>query len=236
MNYPKGKLPVIAVDGPSGSGKSTVAKKVAKELGILYIDSGAMYRAVAWATQRLGLDWSQNDLSVQDSFALDSFLQQNQLQYQPQPNVLVSFEGQDLTHEIRSHVISEKASLVSKHKIVRDFLTSWQRKIVASQPAILDGRDIGTVVFPQAVLKYFLTASVDERAQRRYVELIGRGEQVERQILIQDIKQRDQRDQERTLAPLIQAADAILIDTTSKTIEDVVRLIVGNWHDCFKES
>jgi cytidylate kinase len=225
------KDPVIALDGPSGSGKSTVAKEVAHKLALTYIDTGAMYRAVAFALQHLGIDFTTSELSPEDRRVVADFFHNHRFAYDVAPGVLIELDNLNLTDRIREHHISHLASQVSKHAVVRDFLAQWQREIVKNKPAILDGRDIGTVIFPNAILKCFLTASPEERAQRRFEELKQRTENVpDYETVLKDIKERDQQDMTRAIAPLKQAPDAILIDTTGKNIHQIVEQIVHEWH------
>ncbi len=223
--------PVIALDGPSGSGKSTVAKKVAKELKLTYIDTGAMFRSVAFALQHLGINFQQPVLSSEEQKKINQFFHDHKFTYDVAPGVLVELDNLNLTDRIREHHVSKLASHVSKHEVVREFLKNWQRSIVKDRPAILDGRDIGTVIFPHAVLKCFLTASPEERAQRRLEELKNRGEEnFDFDTILKDIKERDEQDMNRAIAPLKQAHDAQLIDTTGKDIDQIVAIIVNEWN------
>ncbi len=221
---------VIALDGPSGSGKSTVAKLVAEKLHLVYIDTGAMFRAVAYALQHTGLDFTQPKLTEAEEKIVQSFFHDHRFQFAPSKGVLVQLDNLNLTDVIREHHVSRLASQISKHKVIRDFLAHWQRSIVQNRAAILDGRDIGTVIFPQAALKIFLTASPEERAQRRFEELQGRG-QHEHSLndILKDIKDRDHEDMTRDIAPLKKASDSIEIDTTGKTIQDIVETIIQLW-------
>ena len=223
--------PVIALDGPSGSGKSTVAKKVAKQLQLTYIDTGAMFRSVAFALQHLGINFQQSVLSLSEQNIISKFFQDHKFTYDLAPGVLVELDNLNLTDRIREHHVSKLASHVSKHEVVREFLKNWQRSIVKDKPAVLDGRDIGTVIFPNAILKCFLTASPAERAHRRLEELKNRGEEnFDFDTILNDIKERDEQDMTRTIAPLKQAPDARLIDTTGKDIDQIVSIIVNEWN------
>ncbi len=223
--------PVIALDGPSGSGKSTVAKKVAKELKLTYIDTGAMFRSVAFALQHLGINFQQPKLTIEEQNKINLFFHDHKFTYDVAPGVLVELDNLNLTDRIREHHVSRLASHVSKHEVVREFLKNWQRSIVNDRQAILDGRDIGTVIFPNAILKCFLTASPEERAQRRLEELKIRGEEnFDFETILKDIKERDEQDMTRTIAPLKQASDALLIDTTGKDIDQIVSIIVNAWN------
>jgi cytidylate kinase len=224
------KDPVITLDGPSGSGKSTVAKEVARQLGLTYIDTGAMFRAVAYALQHLGIDFTAATLSTDDEERIQKFFRDHRFSYDVRPGVLVELDNLNLTDRIREHAVSRLASQVSKFGVVRTFLTEWQRAVVRDKPAILDGRDIGTVIFPQARVKFFLTASPQERAQRRLEELQARGEdQLDYQTVLNDIMERDYQDMNRAIAPLKKADDAIELDTTGKDIPAIVATIVNRW-------
>jgi len=223
---------VIALDGPSGSGKSTVAKLVAQELNLIYIDTGAMFRAVAYALQHTGIEFTKNKLDPADEQKIQDFFHHHRFQFAPQPGVLVQLDNLNLTDVIREHHVSRLASQISKHKVIRDFLAHWQRSIVEDRPAILDGRDIGTVIFPNAVVKVFLTASAEERALRRFEELKARG-QTEHDFdsILKDIKERDHEDMTREIAPLKRAADGLELDSTGKTIPEMVKFIVNLWNE-----
>jgi cytidylate kinase len=183
---------VIALDGPSGSGKSTVAKLVAEKLHLVYIDTGAMFRAVAYALQHTGINFSKPKLEESEVKLIEKFFHDHRFQFSPAKGVLVQLDNLNLTDVIREHHVSKLASQISKHKVIRDFLAHWQRSIVQNRAAILDGRDIGTVIFPEAALKIFLTASPDERAKRRFEELQARG-QLDHgyEEILNDIKERD---------------------------------------------
>lgn len=221
---------VIALDGPSGSGKSTVAKLVADKLHLVYIDTGAMFRAVAYALQHTGIDFTKHKLDEKENLLIETFFHDHRFQFSPSKGVLVQLDNLNLTDVIREHHVSKLASQISKHKIIRDFLANWQRSIVQNRAAILDGRDIGTVIFPKAALKIFLTASPEERAQRRFEELKTRG-QLEHgfEDILNDIKERDHEDMTREIAPLKKASDSIELDTTGKSIQEIVDAIVSQW-------
>ena len=222
--------PVIAIDGPSGSGKSTVAKLIAERLNLVYIDTGSMFRAMGYGLSTLSLDLSKSILNPDDEKKVAQFLSQHQFLYAPKKDVLISLDGEDLTHKIRDHHVSRLASQISRYKIIRDFLCKWQREIVKNQPAILDGRDIGTIVFPNAKLKIFLTASAEERAQRRFNELKERGQtEINFDQILNDIKARDFEDTQREIAPLKKAHDALEINTTLMSIDDIVQSICQEW-------
>ena len=222
---------VIALDGPSGSGKSTVAKLIAQKLGLIYIDTGAMFRSAAYALQHTGIDFTKPQLAPAEDQQIEKFFHDHRFQYAPEPGVLILLDNLNLTDVIREHHVSRLASQVSKHKVIRDFLKNWQREIVRDRPAILDGRDIGTVIFPDALLKIFLTASAEERATRRFEELKERGQlDVEYAMILADIKERDYEDMNRTIAPLKKADDGIELDSTGKTIPQMVDEVVELWN------
>lgn len=223
---------VIALDGPSGSGKSTVAKRVAEKLGLIYIDTGSMFRAAAYALQHIGIDFTVPKLDIASEKKVRDFLEHHRFQYSPAPGVLIMLDNLNLTDAIREHNVSRLASQISKHKVIRDFLAKWQREIVSDRPSILDGRDIGTVIFPNAILKVFLTASAEERAQRRYDELKERGQtDLDFKTILKDIEERDFEDMNREIAPLKKAADAIELDSTGKTIDQMIEFIIEKWKE-----
>ena len=203
---------IIAIDGPAGAGKSTVSKICAARLGYTYIDTGAMYRAVALKTLASGKPASEKlirDIEIK----LDE-------------SARVFLDGREVTREIRTPEVSRGASDVATLGYVRRKLTELQRAMAARGSVIMDGRDIGTQVLPNADLKIFLTATVEERARRRYEELKAKGITVDFAQVVKDIQLRDKQDSEREIAPLAQAADAILLDSTNLTIEEVVAEIM----------
>lgn len=221
---------VIALDGPSGSGKSTVAKLIAQKLQLVYIDTGAMFRAVAYALQHLEIDFTQKLLSAEEDQRIDEFFHKHRFKYAPEVGVLITLDNLNLTDVIREHHVSRLASQVSKFKVIRTFLANWQREIVSDRAAILDGRDIGTVIFPNALLKVFLTASAEERAQRRFDELKNRGQDdLDYVTILKDIQERDYEDMNREIAPLKKAEDAIEIDSSGKTVDQMVNEVVSQW-------
>jgi CMP/dCMP kinase len=222
---------VIALDGPSGSGKSTVAKMIAHKLGLIYIDTGAMFRAAAYALQHTGIDFTKPQLEASEEEVIEKFFHEHRFRYAPEPGVLILLDNLNLTDVIREHHVSKLASQISKHRVVRNFLADWQRDIVKDRPAILDGRDIGTVIFPNAILKVFLTASSEERATRRFEELKERGQgEVEFETILKDIQERDFEDMNRTIAPLKNAHDGIQLDSTGKDIPQIVEEIIALWN------
>lgn len=207
---------IIAIDGPAGAGKSTIAKLLAKELNILYLDTGAMYRAV-------GLKALKSGTSISDAAAVESMLTKTQVDVTVENGIQhVYLDGEDVSTEIREHSVSKAASDISAVPCVRYKMVELQREIAAKSDTILDGRDIGTFVLPNAEHKIFLTASVDERASRRYKELIEKGVDCKLDDIKADIAARDYNDSHRALAPLKKAADAVEVDTTGMSIPQVV--------------
>jgi cytidylate kinase len=203
---------VIAIDGPSGTGKSTTAKMVAKELGWTYLDTGAMYRAVAWVVENLGNEaWDKGQIHI-------SFDQNN----------CISVDGVSRESEIREPKISAVVSKYSAMPSVRESLTAQQREIGSKQPCVLDGRDIGTVVFPNAKHKFFLTADYKTRAARRLLELqnSGKADGETLESVEKNLRERDEADSKREIAPLVRAKDAIEIDTSHLTIQQQVQKIL----------
>ena len=216
MNYKS-----IAIDGPSGAGKSTIAKRLAAELNFLYVDTGAIYRTV-------GLQAFRKGVAPEDGPAVEALL--------PELNINMSYgddglqhmilNGEDVTSAIRQHEISHYASAVSAIPAVRSFLLEMQRKFARENNVIMDGRDIGTVVLPDAELKIYLTADAKDRAQRRYLELLQRGQHAEYEQVLKDIIERDYRDMNRETAPLKQAEDAVLVDTTGVGLEESYQMML----------
>jgi len=212
----------IAIDGPAGAGKSTIAKKISKILDILYLDTGAMYRAVALKAIREGIDTKDED-------KLSSLVENINIRVEYFQNKQHIFlDDEDVSDKIRTPEISIGASNVSAVKSVRLKMVELQRKIAEENSLVMDGRDIGTFVLPDAQFKFFLTASVDERARRRYLEQISKGE---KNITLEEVKEeimyRDKNDSSRAFAPLSKADDAIEIDTTFMTIDEVVDRIIS---------
>lgn len=212
----------IAIDGPSGAGKSTLARQIAKELGFLYVDTGAIYRTLALAALRRGIAPSDGAgvLDLLKTVTIELRHGGDGLQH-------MYLDGEDVTDQIRAPEVSAGASGVSAIPEVRTFLMDMQRDLAASQDVVMDGRDIGTVVLPHADLKIFLTASAEDRARRRYEELLLRGTQVDYDTVLRDIRARDQRDTSRAAAPLRQAEDAVAVDTTGNTLEESFALLLN---------
>ena len=210
----------IAIDGPAGAGKSTVAKLVAKKLGYLYIDTGAMYRALTFNGMKSGIN-------LHDEVKLNEHLISHPIQFLIENEVQrVLIGGEDVTEEIRSPEVTRNVSLVAAHPLIRKTMTEIQRQLAAQGNVVMDGRDIGTNVLPNANVKIFLTASIEERAKRRYKELISTGFPTNLEELMREISLRDQKDQEREVAPLKMAEDAHHIETSDLSIEEVVHKIL----------
>lgn len=207
----------IAIDGPAGAGKSTIAKALAKEMGYHYVDTGAIYRTVAYFLDLLGV-------SPKDVDGVERYIDELTItiEYDETGKQHMIMNGMDVSDDIRSPDISQKASLVSAHKVVRDMLLDMQRDVARKHNVIMDGRDIGTVVLPNATVKIFLTASAEVRAQRRTNELLSKGQKVDFAKTLKEIEQRDYQDSHRAIAPLKQASDAVLLDTSELDIEGVV--------------
>ncbi len=203
---------IIAIDGPAGAGKSTVARIIAEIFGCEYIDTGAMYRAITYkCVQRL--------VDIDDDDELNELLDETTIAFKDKK---IYLDGRPVEEEIRTPKISSMVSKVAEKKQVREMLVEAQRKIGEEVSVVMDGRDIGTTVFPDAQFKFFITATVDERADRRYKELIQKGYDASKIEIYTEIKKRDEYDTNRSLNPLRKASDAIVIDTTKRTINDVV--------------
>ena len=210
----------IAIDGPAGAGKSTIARRLAKELGYYYVDTGAIYRTVAYFLDLLGV-------SPKDVDGVERYIDELTINiaYDEEGKQHMLMNGMDVSDDIRTQDISQKASLVSAHKVVRDMLLDMQRQVAREHNVIMDGRDIGTVVLPKANVKIFLTASAEIRAKRRYDELIAKGQKTTLGQVLKDVQQRDYQDTHREIAPLKQAKDAVLVDSSELDIEGVVAAI-----------
>ncbi|MEO8901627.1 MAG: (d)CMP kinase [Polyangiaceae bacterium] len=219
------KQPVVAIDGPAGAGKSTVTKRVADELGYLLVDTGALYRAVALAAQRASISWDDNEALGELAYQLVKE-RAVVLGNQKSSGFALKLRGEDVSLAIREPSVSQGASKVSAVPAVRDALLDMQRQAGANGGAVLEGRDIGTVVFPNAEAKFFLTANVDIRARRRFDELLARGGEPELAEVKREVAERDLRDSTRPIAPLKQASDAQVIDSSVLSIDQVVARIV----------
>ena len=214
MNEPK--YISVAIDGPAGAGKSTIAKRVARELGYLYVDTGAIYRTVGYHMSLMGIGPKDRD-------GIERCIDDVNIQIEWQDGVQHMFlNGQDVTGEIRTPEMSMMASGVSAQKCVRDYLLQMQRDLARTQNVIMDGRDIGTVVLPNATVKIYLTASAEVRAERRFLELQGKGEKVKFEDVLKELIARDQQDMNRAIAPLKQADDAFVVDASHKNVDEVV--------------
>ncbi len=219
-----GHAPIIAIDGPGGAGKGTISRLVASQLGWHLLDSGAMYRVAALAAGKQGVDITDNEAVTAVAKGLD-------VVFEPCDNgVSVLLAGEDVSAEIRTEACGELASRVAAMGSVREALLARQRAFQEAPGLVADGRDMGTVVFPAAELKIYLTASAEERARRRHKQLIDKGIDVNLARLLEDIEQRDRRDMERPVAPLKPAEDAVVVDTTTMTIEQVVAKVSDLWN------
>lgn len=215
------RKPVVAIDGPVGAGKTTVARAVARRLGFRHVDTGAMYRSVAWAALDRGVD-------IADEAAVTSLARALQIDLEDTPGgQRVRVDGRDVTDAIRDPAVSEAASVVSAYPGVREAMVARQRQLAAGGGVVMEGRDIGTVVCPDADVKVFLTASVEERARRRYRELRGRGVAVTLEEVRRVEEERDRRDRSRAHSPLQPAADAVVLDTTGLTVDEAVQSVLA---------
>ena len=207
---------VVAIDGPSGSGKSSIARDLASDMGLLYVDTGSMFRALAVVVLERGLSPTEENL---DKAFLDSL----RLEYGISPEELIKINGKNLTESIREHHISSMASKISGFTIVREFLVNFQRNLVRKKICVMEGRDIGTVVFPKAFCKIYLTASDKTRAERRLKQLREKGQgSYKFEDILRDVRERDENDSKRALAPLKQAEDAKKLDTTNLDYQEVL--------------
>ena len=215
----------IAIDGPAGAGKSTIAKRLAAELGYHYVDTGAIYRTVAYFMDLLGV-------SPKDVDGVERYIDELtvEIEYDEDGKQHMIMNGMDVTDDIRTQDISQKASLISAHAVVREVLLDMQRDMAKNYNVIMDGRDIGTVVLPKATVKLFITASPEVRAKRRYDELIAKGQKAKLETILKEIQQRDYQDTHREIAPLKLARDSIKVDTSDMDIDQVIahiREIIG---------
>ena len=208
----------IAIDGPAGAGKSTIARRLAKELGYVYVDTGAIYRTVAYFFDTWGISPKDIDGITRyiDELNIDIWYDEDGLQHMYMNNI-------DVTDDIRTPEISQKASLISAHAIVRDMLLDMQREVAEQFNVVMDGRDIGSVVLPNATVKIFLTASPEVRARRRTDELLAKGKKASYEQVLRDIQQRDFQDTHREVAPLKMCRDSIKLDTSDMDIEQVLQ-------------
>jgi len=210
----------IAIDGPSGAGKSTVGRALARRLGYLYIDTGAMYRAVA-------LKVKEKALVLRDESKLSALVSSLHITFAGKgKETAVLCNGKDVTKAIRSPEMSRLASDISRKKVVREALVRKQREMGMGGGVVLEGRDIGTVVFPDAEIKFYLDADTEERGKRRFKELVEKGMKVDFKDTLEEVKNRDHRDMNRAISPLRKAADALFIDSTGRTVEEIVEEMV----------
>ena len=215
-----GKYISVAIDGPAGAGKSTMAKRVAKELGYLYVDTGAIYRTVGYHMWLMGIGPKDADgiRRCLDDVNIEIRHEEDGVQH-------MIMNGLDVTEDIRTPDISQKASVIAAHAIVREMLLDMQRDVAKQYNVIMDGRDIGSVVLPKATVKIFLTASPEVRAKRRTEELLAKGQKVNYEKILKDIQQRDYQDTHREIAPLKMCRDSVKVDTSELDIDGVVAAI-----------
>ena len=210
----------IAIDGPAGAGKSTIARRIAGELGFYYVDTGAIYRTVAYFMDLLGI-------SPKDTDGVERYIDELtvEIEYDEDGLQHMIMNGMDVSGDIRTQDIAQKASLISAQPVVREVLLDMQREVARRHNVVMDGRDIGTVVLPDANVKIFLTATAEVRATRRTAELTAKGQKADFKKILQEIQQRDYQDTHRPIAPLKMARDSIKVDTSDMTIEQVVQTI-----------
>ena len=210
---------IIAIDGPVGSGKSSVAQRLAGLLGYTHLDTGAMYRAVALKAMRRGIP-------LEAAAAVEALAAESRIDFASSNGSLrILLDGEDVTEEIRAPEMSQLASLVAVVPGVRRVLVAEQRRIGGAGGVVMDGRDVGTVVFPDAGLKIYLDADVEVRARRRWLEYRGKGKELEFKGLLEEVRERDRRDRDRAISPLRRAPDAIYVDSTAMEVEEVAQLI-----------
>ena len=211
----------IAIDGPAGAGKSTIAKRLAKELSFVYVDTGAMYRSI-------GLYMIKNGIDIHDKDAVEKASEKADVSLKYIDGTQhVILNGEDVSDQIRTEEVSKAASVVSAYPQVRKNLTALQKKLAESENVVMDGRAIGTCVLPNADLKIYLTASAEVRGKRRFKELTAKGEKADLTEIVEDIKKRDEADMTREISPLKKADDAVEVDSSDMTIDDVVARIKG---------
>ena len=209
----------IAIDGPAGAGKSSIAKELAKKFKFIYIDTGAMYRA-------LTLILMEKNINLDDLDKIEKEAEEIDISFKLKDNDQLVFIGdRNVTEEIRNHIVSQKVSAVSAINVVRREMVKKQQRLALGNNVVMDGRDIGTVVLPKAKVKIFLTASADERARRRFLEMKDKGHQIDFNTLVEDIKKRDHMDETREISPLVAAEDSIKIDTTELSFDEVLKKI-----------
>jgi len=210
----------MAIDGPAGAGKSTIARRIAKELGYYYVDTGAIYRTVAYFMDLLGI-------SPKDSDGVSRYIDELtvQIEYDEEGVQHMIMNGMDVSNDIRTQDISQKASLISAQPVVREVLLDMQREVARQHNVVMDGRDIGTVVLPDAQVKIFLTASAEVRAKRRTDELLAKGQKANFDQILKEIQQRDYQDTHRPIAPLKMCRDSVKVDTSEMNIDQVVETI-----------
>lgn len=218
-NTVQNAVPVIAIDGPSASGKGSVAQLVAAALGFGYLDSGALYRVVAYAAKHANIDWADGEAVAECAKSLE-------IQFK---NEQVFLNGNDISEAIRTEEMGKGASQVAVHAQLRTVLVDVQHHFRQAPGLVADGRDMGTVIFPDAVLKIFLTAKTETRAERRYKQLLGKNQPANYDNILQDLQERDARDKGRASAPLVMSQDAILLETDNLTINAAVNIILQNF-------
>ena len=214
------KMISVAIDGPAGAGKSTIARRLARELGYRYVDTGAIYRTVAYFMDLWGV-------SPKDVDGVTRYIDELTvgIEYDEDGVQHMIMNGMDVTEDIRSQDISQKASLISAHAVVREMLLDMQQEVARRFNVIMDGRDIGTVVLPKATVKIFLTASAEVRAKRRTDELLAKGQKADYDTVLKEIRQRDYQDTHREIAPLKMARDSVKVDTSDMNLEQAVEAI-----------
>ena len=215
-----GKKISVAIDGPAGAGKSTIARRLAGELGYRYVDTGAIYRTVAYFMDLWGV-------SPKDVDGVNRYIDELTvgIEYDAEGVQHMLMNGMDVTADIRTQDISQKASLISAHAVVRDVLLDMQREMAERYDVVMDGRDIGSVVLPKATVKIFLTASPEVRAMRRYKELLEKGQKAKYEQVLKEVQQRDYQDTHREIAPLKMCRDSVKVDTSEMTLEESVAAI-----------
>ena len=221
---------VIAIDGPAASGKSTTARLVAEQLGYLHVDTGAMYRAVTLKVLRAGL-------KPEDEEGINHLIGSTTVELRrANSRVGVILDGEDVTDQIRTSEVTRTVSAVSRYRTVRERMVQEQRRMGDGQGIVLEGRDIGTVVFPNADVKVFMVAGIEARARRRQAELQGLGVVMDLSHIVQEIEERDRLDSTRTESPLRQAPDAVVLDTSDLTIEEQVKFVVAKAHEILEQA